>query len=185
MSTEAPTVSQADTLAVPPPEMGAVGPYAEERRLVEKLFESEAWKRLEAIEGEMEQMPQVELPLHHVFTPHLYTREILLKKGTLLTSRIHLTEHPFVLSSGAVSVWTEDGGCVFLRAPHTGVTKAGTRRLIYAHEDTIWSTFHVTEKTDPDEIVKEITFTEGKFAELGAAAARLGLPEPQTKEENT
>jgi hypothetical protein len=31
---------------------------------------------------------------------------------------------------------------------------------LLAHEDTVWTTFHVTEKTDPDEIVMEIADVE-------------------------
>ena len=43
------------------------------------------------------------------------------------------------------------------KAPFTGITHPGTRRLLFNHEDTIWTTFHVTDKTDPEQIVMEIT----------------------------
>ena len=42
----------------------------------------------------------VELPLTHRFTPGLYAREIFMPAGTLLTSRIHNTAHPYVVLSG-------------------------------------------------------------------------------------
>jgi hypothetical protein len=42
-------------------------------------------------------------------------------------------------------------------APYTGITKAGTRRLLFNNEDTLWITCHVTDLTDPDEIMETIT----------------------------
>ena len=38
-----------------------------------------------------------------------------------------------------------------------GITEAGTRRMLATHEDTIWTTCHVTDLTDPDEIIDSIT----------------------------
>ena len=145
--------------------------FLSERNLIEARLGGEAWKKIEAIEAELEKLPQQHFPLHHVFTPGLYVREILLPAGTLLTSRIHLTEHPFIISSGVVSVWSDEDGCVTLSAPHTGITKPGTRRILFAHTDVIWTTIHCnpTNEKDPDEIVKSITYTGGKFKELGGA----------------
>lgn len=147
--------------------------YLAERSAIEARFGSEPWKRMDAIEAELEQMPQEDFPLNHVFTPGLYIREILLKKGTFLTSRIHLTEHPFIISHGQVSIWTEENGCITLQAPYTGVTKPGTRRILFAHTDVIFSTCHANpdNETNPDEIVKRLTYNEGKYRELGGAKA--------------
>lgn len=86
--------------------------------------------------------PAVELPLIHRFTPGLYAREIFMPAGTLLTSRQHETEHPYVILTGRVRVLVA-GECVEeLVAPHVGVTKPGTRRLLYIAEDCRWITFH-------------------------------------------
>lgn len=98
-----------------------------------------------------------DLPLKHTFTPGLYTREIFIPARTILTSRIHMTEHPFVISKGDISVWTKETGTVRMKAPHSGVTRPGTRRLLFAHDDTIWTTFHPTDETDVDTIVNKIT----------------------------
>jgi hypothetical protein len=80
--------------------------------------------------------------------------------GSLITSAKHLTCHPFVISKGDVSVYVEGVEVDRYKAPYTGVTQPGTRRLLYVHEDTVWTTFHVTEKTDPDEIIMEIANVE-------------------------
>lgn len=84
----------------------------------------------------------IELPLVHRFTPGLYTREIFMPAGTLLTSRIHKTEHPFVVLTGKVSVYIPGEGVEHIEAPHVGVTQPGTRRVLYIHEDCRWLTFH-------------------------------------------
>lgn len=150
-----------------------------ERQRVAEHLGSDAWKKINAMEAELEQLEQTKIVQNHVFTPGMYVREVFLPKGTLVTTRIHLTEHPFVISSGVVSVWSEENGVVTLRAPHTGVTKAGTRRILFIHEDCIWSTFHPNPKglTNPDAIVREVTFSEGKFADLGIAAKNAAAPQ--------
>lgn len=84
----------------------------------------------------------IEFPLVHRWTPGLYIREIFMPAGSLLTSKIHKTTHPFVISRGRASVWTETDGWVELAAGHHGITQPGTRRLLYIHEDTTWTTFH-------------------------------------------
>lgn len=86
--------------------------------------------------------PPINCPLTHRFTPGLYTREIFMPAGSLITSKIHNTEHPYVISKGVVSVFTDEDGEVLLKAPHCGITKPGTRRVLYIHEDCVWLTFH-------------------------------------------
>lgn len=108
----------------------------------------------------MSKHPQLHCPLVHRFTPGLYIREIFMPAGALVTSVLHKTCHPFVVSKGDVSVYEEGREVGRYKAPYTGITQVGTRRLLYMHEDTVWTTFHVTDKTDPDEIVQEITETE-------------------------
>lgn len=103
-------------------------------------------------------LPQKLCPLQHIFTPGLYTRTIFMPAGTLLTSRIHLYEHPFVISQGVVEVRDDDGGWQSLRAPHIGVTKPGTRRVLRIIEDAVWTTFHVTNETDPEKIIEQVTY---------------------------
>ena len=103
---------------------------------------------INAIEAELAKFEQVRLPLNHIHTPGLYVREVFIPKGTLCTTKIHKTEHPFVISKGAALVWSQETGVLRFDAPYTGVTKPGTRRVIFAIDDVIWSTFHPTEETD-------------------------------------
>ena len=122
-------------------------------------------RALSTLESLIQTLPRAEMPLVHRFTPWLYAREITMPAGTLLTSHIHNTEHPFVISKGDISVWTKQTGIVRYKAPYTGVTTPGTRRLLFAHEDTVWTTFHVTDKVNPEEIVKSVTLEHPPFEE--------------------
>ena len=94
-------------------------------------------------------------PLKHTFADGVYIREIFMPKGTLLTSKIHKTNHPYFIMKGDVSVATEEG-IVRLVAPYSGITKAGTKRLLYMHEDTVWITVHATPYKDVLKIEEEI-----------------------------
>lgn len=110
-----------------------------------------------------ENLETIDFPLVHRFTPGIYAREIFMPAGALVVSKIHLTEHPYVVSKGRISVWTESEGTQEIVAPFTGITKPGTRRLLIVHEDTIWTTFHATDKTDVNEIEREILMPENQL----------------------
>jgi hypothetical protein len=117
----------------------------------------EGAENIDVIEEAILKFPQIDLPLVHRFTPGLYIRECFLPKNSLVTSVVHKKTHPFVISQGDISVWTKETPAQRLKAPHTGITMAGTRRLLFAHEDTIWTTFHVTDELDPDKVIFEAT----------------------------
>ena len=105
----------------------------------------------------MNELAQVDCPIRDVFTPGLYTRIITLPKGTLLTSEIHKTEHPFLILQGVVEVANvETGDTEILRAPYIGITKPYTRRVLNVIEETVWATSHVTKETDVEKIGKKI-----------------------------
>lgn len=114
----------------------------------------------------------VEMPVTHRFTPGMYAREIFMPAGTLLTSKIHKTEHQYVVISGKVSVWVGDGEEIVLEAGHVGITMPGTRRVLYIHEDTRWITFHPTELTDLAAIEQEL-IEPHDFPKLDAEARMI------------
>lgn len=95
-------------------------------------------------------------PLKHSFAPGVYVREIFIPKGTVLTGKIHRHEHPNFLMKGEVIVVTEFGGREHLKAPMSMISKAGTKRAVYAIEDTVWITVHLTNETDLKKIEDEI-----------------------------
>lgn len=87
-------------------------------------------------------MQPVEQPVEHLFLPGLYVRKIFNPAGSLIVTKIHKTEHPFFLLAGCMSIRNVDGEVIHIEAPHWGVTKPGTRRVIFAHTDVTFVTVH-------------------------------------------
>lgn len=111
---------------------------------------SPAHLSLDALEAEMREQPQVEMPPTHLFSPGVYARQIVIPAGTLLTGKIHLHDHLNIVSAGEISVWTEAEGVRRIRAPFSFIAKAGTRRLGYAHAETVWTTIHANPDDERD-----------------------------------
>lgn len=112
--------------------------------------------KIERLEGMMRQVQtQVEIKPIHRFAKGLYAREIFIPKGTLLTGKIHKREHLNIVALGEISVLTE-AGPQRIKAPCTIVSLPGTKRVGYAHEDTVWITVHATEETSVERIDDEL-----------------------------
>lgn len=92
-----------------------------------------------------------ECPVRHIFAPGAYAREMTIPKGTVIIGKIHKHAHLNFISQGKVRVVTEHGSHE-LTAPHTFVSEVGTKRVVYALEETIWTTVHVTTETDLEKI---------------------------------
>ena len=97
-------------------------------------------------------------PVQHIFTEGLYTRQITMSTNQRILSKIHKTNHPFVISKGKCIVWTftEDGvKQQILEAPYTGVTEVGTLRVLQIVDETIWTTFHPNPNNETVEEIEE------------------------------
>ena len=94
-------------------------------------------------------------PLKHSFADGCYIREIFMPAGQIIVSKIHKKLHPYFILKGKVSILT-DNGVKHLEAPYSGMTKPGTKRVLYIHEDTVFVTVSVTDKTDIKEIEDEV-----------------------------
>lgn len=113
------------------------------------------------LEREIGKLPQVELPIRHFFikSPQPvtggYAREMTIIQGAALVGRVH--KHPCIniISKGDISV-TTDEGVKRIQAPYTFVSPAGTKRAGYAHEETLWTTLHLTDETDTDKIEDDL-----------------------------
>ena len=103
-------------------------------------------------------------PLKHTFGDGCYIREITMPRGMLIVSKIHKVKHPYFILKGKVSVLTEEG-VVKLQAPYSGITPAGTKRILYIHEETVWTTVHITKETDLKKIEEQIIAKD--FGEAG------------------
>tara|TARA_R100000458_G_C8272051_1_gene246861 strand:+ start:41 stop:664 length:624 start_codon:yes stop_codon:yes gene_type:complete len=94
-------------------------------------------------------------PTKHTFAGGCYIREIFNPANELLVTKIHKKEHPFFLMKGKMSILTEDG-IKTIEAPHHGVTKPGTKRAIFTHEDCVFVTVHATDCTTPEDVEEEV-----------------------------
>jgi len=95
-------------------------------------------------------------PLKHTFADGCYVREIFIPAGHVVIGKIHKHSHPNFLMQGKVTVFTADEGTRHLQAPMSMISPAGTKRIVYTHTDTRWTTVHVTNKTDLDDIEEEV-----------------------------
>ena len=107
------------------------------------------------LEDAIRLLPQFEPVVVHNFAPGVYAREIHIPAGVVLTGKIHRTEHLNIISAGKVEVYNK-GETKTMQAPFTFVSPAGTKRAIYAVENTVWTTIHVTDETDLDLLEAEI-----------------------------
>lgn len=95
-----------------------------------------------------------ELPVEHKFFPGLYARTIFMPAGAMIVSKIHRTEHPYVVTEGQALVWTAEKGAVHIMAPHMGRTTPGTRRILYILENCTWTTFHPVSDDEQGDLKK-------------------------------
>jgi hypothetical protein len=100
-------------------------------------------------------LPLLDLPVRHHFSKGLYARELFIPAGTVLVGEIHKYQNLNIMSQGDLSVMTEEG-IKRVQAPFAIVSPPGTKRVAYAHSDTVWTTIHATEETDVDKIREEV-----------------------------
>jgi quercetin dioxygenase-like cupin family protein len=104
-------------------------------------------RQLQSFEAELYKLPQADVPTAHTFGPGFYARTITLAPGTMLTGKVHATEHIFIVSKGDITLVTEDGR-KRVQAPYQAVCRPGTKRAGYAHAETVCTNVHITTETD-------------------------------------
>mgnify|MGYP001069404137 CR=1 FL=1 len=94
-------------------------------------------------------------PTTHSFADGQYIREIYNPADAIIITKIHKKNHPFFLLEGKMTIITLEE-TITIEAPHYGVTKAGTKRIIYTHEPCRFVTVHRTDSTSISEIEEEV-----------------------------
>lgn len=155
---------------------------AQDSKIPLKAFEQEGV--INVFDALSFEQPQLPCELDHFTLPGMMARFTVLRKGTICTTAKHGQWHPYVIFYGRCDVLeeiTDDNGRVTYQVKHIkavdapnghfcSITEPGTRRLIIAHEDTKWATFHPTHITDPAEMKLAITLPiENRL--IGNAAA--------------
>lgn len=102
---------------------------------------------MDRLEIALKKMPTGVAPVDHVFADGVYARCMNIPKGTMLTGKIHKTQHINIIAKGKITVVTEKGRRT-ITAPCIFVAEPNTKRAGYAHEDTVWINIHPTKETD-------------------------------------
>lgn len=124
----------------------------------------------------LKQSPQVHLDVVHHFSKGVYARQILMPKGLIITGQVHKTEHLCIMN-GDIDIADENGNFRYT-GYHVFNSKPGIKRILATHEDTSFTTIHVTEETDLDKLEKALvveTYKEYEQQQL-AATYREVLP---------
>lgn len=131
--------------------------------------------RLNDLETEMRNQPQLNLITDHFFSPGIYTRVLHIPKGCLLTGKIHKEPILNIMIKGEISVLLGEE-VKHIIAPYICVSPAGSKKLGYAHEDTIWIGCHGTDDFDLVKIEKRfVAQDENEWLKYSTEQLSLGL----------
>ena len=102
-------------------------------------------------------------PLKHTFADGIYVRQMSMKKGSVVVGAIHKHLHVWFLLTGHISVATEKDVEDYV-APCYVVAKPGTKRVIYANEQSIFVNIHKnpTNTQDIQQLEKDIVAKDFK-----------------------
>lgn len=104
-------------------------------------------------------------PTEHSFAGGIYVRQMFIPKGTVIVGKIHRHAHPNFIMRGVIDVVSEEYGKQRIIGPIHFISKAETKRMGLALEDTIWVTIHeVGAERDLKKIEEMLTVST--YAEL-------------------
>lgn len=126
----------------------------------------DAKAKIYKFEAMLLQMPQAHTPVTHEFCDGIYARTMFIPKGVALTGAIHSNENFLIIRTGDITVWTE-AGMKRLRTGELIFSKAGIKRVGYAHEDTLLTTFHAnpTNEKNPELLWELFTVPDESYLE--------------------
>tara|TARA_R110000744_G_scaffold376660_1_gene491053 strand:- start:448 stop:897 length:450 start_codon:yes stop_codon:yes gene_type:complete len=102
-------------------------------------------------------------PLKHTFADGIYVRQMSMNKGSVVVGAIHKHLHVWFLLTGKIRVGTEESFEDYI-SPCYVVATPGTKRVIYAMEESIFVNIHKnpTNSQDIDFLEKEIVAKDFK-----------------------
>lgn len=113
-------------------------------------------EKFDQLEAAIAMLPPIEAEVVHHFAPNVYARELRIHAGTMLTGKMHKTEHLNVVCGDITVFNVEDGTERRITGFETFKSMPGTRRAGYAHQFTVWTTIHPTTETDLEKIEAEV-----------------------------
>ena len=97
------------------------------------------------------------IPIYHHFMDGVYVRGMKMSKNQVVVGHIHKHLHMCFLISGEVTVFDEFGDNHYV-APCLIESTPGVKRVLYAHEESIWYNTHKnpTNTKDLDKLERDI-----------------------------
>jgi hypothetical protein len=115
--------------------------------------------KIQALQGALAGMPQVETGLAHYFATGMYMRECSIPADTVVVGKLHRHDHPVMLIKGSATIATDEG-VETIHAPKVWISKAGAKRALVTHEDCVFVTVHATHETDLAALEAELIVPE-------------------------
>tara|TARA_R100000808_G_C2147387_1_gene155334 strand:+ start:915 stop:1412 length:498 start_codon:yes stop_codon:yes gene_type:complete len=103
------------------------------------------------------------IPIRHFFMDGVYIREMTMFKGVAVIGAIHKDLHMCFLLKGHLTVADEDGTVDHIAPCHI-IAKPGVKRVLYAHEDSVWYNTHKNPSNtkDVEKLEEELVATSYK-----------------------
>tara|TARA_R100000541_G_scaffold3483_5_gene10757 strand:- start:2792 stop:3238 length:447 start_codon:yes stop_codon:yes gene_type:complete len=97
---------------------------------------------MEGLYGDGKSIAEIpDIPIKHSFADQLYVRQMDMKAGQVVIGAIHNHQHVWFLLTGKVII-NNNGEKIEHIAPCYTVSEPGSKRLIYAVEDSIFVNVH-------------------------------------------
>tara|TARA_R110000822_G_scaffold12954_7_gene46586 strand:+ start:942 stop:1388 length:447 start_codon:yes stop_codon:yes gene_type:complete len=92
--------------------------------------------------GDGKEIPEIpEIPIKHEFADQIYLRQMTMEKDQIVIGAIHNHSHVWFLMKGKITV-NDNGEVIDHVAPCYMVSEPGSKRIIYAHEHSIFVNIH-------------------------------------------
>lgn len=110
---------------------------------------------------------QMNLITKEYWVSGVYAREIFIPKGACAVGKVHKKDQISVMTKGEMTLMTEDG-VIRIKAPFVMTSKPGVKRAVYAHEDTIFMSFHHNPEDlrDPEQLEKLLIIPPDQLKQL-------------------
>lgn len=127
---------------------------------------------IQRLQAALALFPQQESEASHHFAPGLYARELIIPAGAVIIGKMHRHAHLAVMAYGDMTLYSTQAGRNRMQGYHLIESPAGIKRVGYAHADSCWITFHVTQERDLEALERDIIAPED-IPDLDADARAL------------
>lgn len=124
----------------------------DDKQLQERVsqFKGLVRSEVEDIQTTLAKFEQYEPITDHYFHAGMYCRKVFRVAGALVVGKIHKKDHFYVCVSGQLIVWNENGATL-LNPGDVILSKAGSKRVVYAVKDSIGMTMHICSASTVEE----------------------------------